>query len=375
MSPLLALRARDSPTSASLRSQWSNPRDILSLLLIVGGDVVHAALAQQSGDVLPTPVVFSFGWVAYAFSAVLSVMGKDRFMPINPDVSIEVASTGMGYARTNKSWILGRLLRDFETYWIPAEAKHGLEAMLKSVGCPKAGICISVFEASSAAEAGVPKRDLYWYSGYAAAVFQLCIAIIPWAIRGDWMIFVITAAGTILAFTTASLPQWRAERWQCRRYTSKDFILSRGNGSQHALIILGQGRGLDLEDLAGSGEAAETMKGMAAVTTLLTALWIALLVTVSGIQEHTWFLVAVGALGMFHTIVVAGAPRRPEWFGIHLVYRDFFVEKKVIEALKAVESKYANVGKAMVPTFFPNGVRVEHEDWASIGQTAFLWGQ
>lgn len=362
MSPLLALRARDSPRWASLRSQWSNPRDILSLLLIVGGDVVHAALAQQTGDVLPTPVVFSFGWVAYAFSAVLSVVGKDRFMPIAPDVSIEVASTGMGYARMNKSWILGRLLRDFEAHWIPTEAKLGLEAMLKSVGRPKAGICISVFEASSAAEAGVPERDLYWYSGYAVAVFQLCVAIIPWAIWEDWEIFVVTTVGTVLAFTTASLPQWRAERWQCRRNTSKDFILSRGNGSQHALVILGQGRGLDLEDLAGSCEATNTGKGSAAVTTMLTAIWVALLVTVSGIQEHTWFLVAIGTVGMLHTIIVAGAPRRPEWFGIHLVYRDVFVEKKVIEALKAVENKYANVGKAMVPTFFPDGVRVEHQE-------------
>lgn len=39
-----------STTEADLRGQWGNPRDILSLLLLVGGDVVQKAIAQLVGQ-------------------------------------------------------------------------------------------------------------------------------------------------------------------------------------------------------------------------------------------------------------------------------------------------------------------------------------
>lgn len=45
---------------AQLSSQWSNPSDVFSILLILGGDVVGRALAQLAGGWV-TPVAFSFG--------------------------------------------------------------------------------------------------------------------------------------------------------------------------------------------------------------------------------------------------------------------------------------------------------------------------
>lgn len=366
MSPMRILYPRNSSTASSLYSQWTNPSDILSLLLLVGGDVIRCALAQQTGDVLPTPVVFSFGWVAYAFATVLSSVGAGQLMPDSPDCSALVLSTEFGHPRVNQSWILGRLVRDFEAYWMPDSVEEKLNAMLKQAGSKKVGLCISVFEASpSSAGAGVPIRDKYWYSGYAVALVQLGIAAIPWGVWGEWEIFVITAGGTILAFTTGSLRRWRAERWHCRRNSKKTFVLTRGNGSQHAIVVLGGGRGLDLEDLATSGEAAGPLGPTRIATLGLAALWVALLVTVSGIKEHTWFLVAVGALGMIHTIVIAGAPRRPDWFGIPLQYRQVFAKPKVMDALKSVESIYPGLGRAMLLTFFPGGPRPEDVSWWS----------
>jgi hypothetical protein len=61
-------------TSAEFRSQWSNPSDVLSLLLILGPDVIGWALAQLSGEYI-TPVVFSYGWVAYAVNALVATFG------------------------------------------------------------------------------------------------------------------------------------------------------------------------------------------------------------------------------------------------------------------------------------------------------------
>lgn len=61
-------------TSAEFRSQWNNPSDVLSLLLILGPDVICWALAQLSGEYI-TPVVFSYGWVAYAVNALVATFG------------------------------------------------------------------------------------------------------------------------------------------------------------------------------------------------------------------------------------------------------------------------------------------------------------
>lgn len=65
-----------SPTSVAgyLTAQWRNPGDILSVLLLVGPDVIRHAIAQLSGRSI-TPVAFSFGWVAYAPAALLSSLG------------------------------------------------------------------------------------------------------------------------------------------------------------------------------------------------------------------------------------------------------------------------------------------------------------
>jgi hypothetical protein len=46
--------------SAEFSAQWTNPGDVFSVLLILGGDVVARALAQLAGSKV-TPVAFSFG--------------------------------------------------------------------------------------------------------------------------------------------------------------------------------------------------------------------------------------------------------------------------------------------------------------------------
>jgi len=53
---------------------WHDPGDILSLLLILGPEVVQNADAQLTGRVV-TPIAFSFGWVTYAVSVLLSTVG------------------------------------------------------------------------------------------------------------------------------------------------------------------------------------------------------------------------------------------------------------------------------------------------------------
>lgn len=68
------LSSNSGTTTSQLKAQWTSPSDILSLLLLLGPDVIQQALAQVVGRRV-TPVAFSFGWVAYAMNALLSAVG------------------------------------------------------------------------------------------------------------------------------------------------------------------------------------------------------------------------------------------------------------------------------------------------------------
>lgn len=69
-------RAFDSTNSTQklLRNEFRDPGDVLSILLLLGPEVIQSALAQTTGFGI-APVAFSFGWVAYAVRALLSAFG------------------------------------------------------------------------------------------------------------------------------------------------------------------------------------------------------------------------------------------------------------------------------------------------------------
>lgn len=58
----------------------------------------------------------SAGWVAYSVSTVVSAVGENRLMPVT-DCPCKVISSESGYVRDNASWIIGRMVRDFD-YWM-----------------------------------------------------------------------------------------------------------------------------------------------------------------------------------------------------------------------------------------------------------------
>ncbi|XP_044724251.1 uncharacterized protein HRG_02147 [Hirsutella rhossiliensis] len=360
MAPFLSTRAsflRDpSGPATAFRSQWTTPGDVFSVLLLLGGDVVGRALAQLTGSGL-APVAFSFGWVAYSISALVSAVGENKLMPLDPDCRCKIIDVKNAYARENSSWVLGRITRDFGL-WRHPDVQEKLDQVLdkrweqlkqKDPAAnrpPIAGLIVSVYEPSRDIEAGTVCRDFVYRIGLLVIALQLGIAAIPCGLFGDW--------GILL---------WKREKWACRRQARHSYVLTRGNGSQHAIVVMGNGHGFNLEDLAtGQGNimvATNTSTRLALLC--LAALWIMLLLTAAGLKQNTWFLVAVGGIGILQNIYVAGAPRRPETFGLILDFKKVFGKPSVMETLLEVESEYENVGLALRHEFFPGSLGKEDE--------------
>ncbi|KAM3555897.1 hypothetical protein MY1884_005333 [Beauveria asiatica] len=366
--------------SREFSDQFKNPSDIFSVLLLLGGasDPVGRALAQISGSRV-TPVAFSFGWVSFMLEiAVGAAVGEMKLMP-RPDYACKVINTDSRQVTTNSSWIIGRIMRDFE-FWMDSRIRDSLHAAIESSwessmqrgrDIPKptrVGLCVSIYKADGQRR-GAGRDSAYW-SGIGIIFLQLIVAVIALAVSGDWSILLIFASGTLLAMSTGSLGQWSREKWACRKDTRKNFVLSQGNGSQHAIVIIGDDKGLDLEDLAMGLDGPAFLSARITVM-VLALLWLFLLITATGIKQHTWFILAIGFLGILGNTHIAGANRRPEMQGIPLIYESVICETKVMATLLKVEREYPKSGICMVNMFFPGKLRpAEEDEWAALDQSA-----
>lgn len=339
----------DSAQFSSVRTQWENPHDILSILMIIGGDVVQRAVAQLAGSRFSfTPVAFSFGWVAYSISAVCSAIGDGRLMPA-VEGSFILVNAKNGYTRTIQSWVLARLVRDHRSH---EGGKHSLSVFF--------------YRTSSTRPIGVTDIDWVYCSGMAVMIVQAGIAVIPGVLHDNWVTLILTLTGTVLALAGGAWPQWYAEKWSARpllpgNKKGEVVILTRGNGSKEAIVIINEHGGLRLEDLA----AERDVRSQCTIifTSLLAVLWIVHLLVVASLQNDAWYLLAVGALGMTQNVVAAGARRSPGALGIHLEKGEVVHKEKVFLTLQAAEARQQHVGLSLLPIFFPGGLRKEEEDW------------
>lgn len=309
-----------------------------------------------------------------------------------PDCEATVINGKTGYVRRNTSWIIGRIVRDFE-HWSRAksgliadeldaiiEAKltddkhkyeereaHGDMSMSPPSRRTRAGLCVSIFKAGARENTGHrATKDPLYYSGIAIAIFQIVIAAIPLGVFGDWSVLLITIAGTALSLITGYLPQWRREKWAGRNDSDKTIIISRGNGAQHAIVINGEGRGLDLEDLAAVANGIEVLASRSTSIALvcLAVAWVFLLITAASAPQNSWFLLAIGGLGVLHNAFVAGWRRDPEAFGIPLEFDDVIGHQDVMIALMLTEQELPHVGYSLLSTFFPGELRpAETQEW------------
>lgn len=66
---------------------------------------------------------------------------------------------------------------------------------------------------------------------------------------------------------------------------------------------------------------------------------------------------------MLQNIVVAGATRRPQAYGINLEQREVIQGKSVMKVLQDVEQKYPGLGLSQLQMFFPGKIRPDEEEF------------
>ena len=383
---------------AALKSQWQHPIGFLEVLLILRGDVPQTAVAQLSGGPFHfTPVPFSFGWISYSFSALLSAIGDGSLMPAVDCPSILINARS-GIQRKNLSWMLGRILRDWEKRSkcvyngrpaLTVSIFKFCEEKYKSVrkhGQPRpTPTDLERNKDKLAAEIRFsppcPKMDLMWYTGVLVMAVQWAVAAVAGIVEKDWLIMTITISGTFLSLAGGALPQWKQEKWSCRGLSEpKTVILTRGNGHRDVMILHSLGAGPDLEDLA---TARVSVHWSTFPLLLILALsWVVILLSVSNLYHDSWYLVAVGGLGMAQNLFAAGHHRDPSAYGIYLEDPDNIlpdppakdkygkeISNKVFQVLKKTEKRMSEnygipgVGICLLPIFFPNGLRPAEVEW------------
>ena len=322
-------------------------------------------------------------------NATVQAFGEDVLLP-ESDCPCLVINAKNGHIRENSSWVIGRLIRDYRN-WCGQEVRKKvlqvLDAKLNQMkeDCRKrgdsnadiarlerparAGLVIAIYTVK-----GVPRitpgYDRMYFSGVIIMVSQIAISAIPWGLYHDWSIFLITVCGTMLALFTGALPQWRKEKWACRQQGKpKSVILTQGQGSQYAVVIMTTKNGFDLEDLAGARTISYNRPVWLTKFCVgtLGVFWVLLLIAAAGIKTNTWFFLLVGGLGMVQNLYGAGAMRTPLEYGIDLSPGPIFGDPKVFKAILEAERVYPGLGRSMVEVFFPKGLTESEERELSLG--------
>lgn len=308
--------------------------------------------------------------------------------PPSPKIASNIIDLRSGWTISNESWLLGQVVGYYDL-WKPAEVDVAVrnanpsrdeEESFHSQE-PKFALCIAVYKWSfeGGRQPGIPWRDWVWWSGPIVTIIQLGISAIPFALYRYWSVFLITVCGTILSYALSILPT----RLQLsRRIPHRSVALTEGNGSRHVIVILGDTDGLDLFDLARN--YVPNPASIKIFKFILGVLWIALLITRTGIKTYTWFLLAVGGVGMAQNLFLAAMPRHPDALGIPLQLATkwmvksgreqpdsenpmVFANRRVMQTLMEFELEFKHYGKSLLPVYFPGGLtrHWEEEFWST----------
>jgi hypothetical protein len=96
---------------------------------------------------------------------------------------------------------------------------------------------------------------------------------------------------------------------------------------------------------------------------ILAFLWIVFLITVPGLKQNTWYLLAFWRT--WHDPECSGCrtSRRTSTMGIHLTKIKSMEQFKVMDGLMDLESYQKDCGRSLLPEFFNGKLRPAEEKW------------
>jgi len=415
-----------SPSGALLAQLASPGGGLAALAMIIGGDIVHNAIAQSSGTRL-TPACFSFGSVAYAFSALSAAFGSSgRLLPAPETPPVKVLGLTNRAMRINKSWTVGRIFQDLElraSQKFPMiSSSHGIRITLYDAGGKEDSL------QTQYTSRYLPMGAIHWM-GFSVSFVQLAIALVPWyrdfESQRNWVIFLTTASGIVIGSLFASVPQWAMEKLPGERHSRDVLALTRGKGFKDVVIIRGVGKGcLDLDEL-GAGDLSLTwaawqkrrtppsrswtwpLRGSAArkdsdlegekssrglhreqavkrrlvfgqplqlwttrgAAFVHAVLWLLVLVVIAGLRSHHWYVIGIGALGMLANLAIGTFEVSDEARFLSLEFKDIIMQGWPMDGIMDLESSYG-WGRPLLQEFFDtSSLTPDEESWWSGGET------
>lgn len=202
-----------------------------------------------------------------------------RLMP-PPEFRCTVVGAQSGHSRDNKSWVIGRILRDYEQRASPHTQDKNSSSW--------EALRVSIFRIKANTVTGVPAYDWVWFTGLCVVLIQVVIALVPLLLHREWIVLLLTCSGTLLAFSNGLLAQWCDEKWHCPKNGGGDVTITQGNGSRHAIVVLGGKNAPDLEILAYSNSSMISSLSTRVVAGLQALLWVLVVITVAGLKKGGW---------------------------------------------------------------------------------------
>ena len=380
-----------------------NPAGALPILLILGGTVVHQAIARltrvnANNKVTVTPVCFSFGWIGLIFIILDAALGSRQLFPSVPVVSTLInADSSLG--RNNRSWVLNRLLESGESR-VQAVDRTDKPPQQSSGNI---SLVIDVFTTKPSTGGKWSAVSPVWISSVFTIFFQLAISTVPWILHGNIFICLLTVFGYCLAVATASLPQWAAQKWSAARCNkTKPVLLTKGNGHQYVMLVICEPGSWDLETMATARPVY--VPGTPWVVCGLVFCWVAFLHCVANVSDGAWYLFAIASIGYVQNCFAAGYPCSSAELDLNLEphqvcptivgYQRHNAAKKlhrktgfsekdlkkvndpetdcrdVMGAIMELEKYFPKAGQALLPVFFP-GTEGNGDGMALDGQKVF----
>ncbi|OSC99604.1 hypothetical protein PYCCODRAFT_1438174 [Trametes coccinea BRFM310] len=318
----------------------ANPSAAIPALMVLGADVLNRAQSVPGASPL------TIGWPGL----LVGLLARNRTSaPV--ELPCTVINTKSGYARTNRSPILEHLLRS-----------HGSDPS-------RGGLAMTFLYTSE--RPGRPTGDAVSSAALSAIAMQLAVAgILPILGVGSSDAAAVTAVGTFLTNAAGFIlrRQQQKELRSARAVPEKrrDVVcITSGNGSSEAVVVVSEGGGVRIEDLA-AGRASGLGVAATAGIVVLLFLWTGLLALTTTLGSvDAWLVLAQCAIGAAHTVFAAKTWRSGAALGFWFAEEKKKVVRaeKVMEALMKAEEFEPGVGSTLLPIYFPGKLRPEEELW------------